>query len=132
MNLEDQVITRFYGEKIEAIKAADPKDETGYVKGMETQRKFGVFQEQINQLASKKDFDAIMKVIDEKIVSGEFEGEAQQQVYIFKALTHVQLKNLEDALKTLDEAKSIAPESGINNQIDMLKKRIEASSAPKP
>jgi len=132
MNLEDQVVTSFYGEKIEAIKAADPKDETGYVKGMETQQKFGAFQEQINQLASKKDFDAIMKVIDEKIVSGEFEGETQQQVYIFKALTYMQLKNLEDSLKTLDEAKAIAPESEISTQIDMLKKRIEASSVPKP
>jgi thioredoxin-related protein len=127
MGLEDDMISSFYGEQIDAIKAADPKDESGYVKGLESKKKFTDFQNQLNDLSSKKDFDGVMKVIDETLAANTFEGELKQQAMVFKAITFMSLKQPENALKTLDEAKAIAPDARISANIDGLKKRIEAS-----
>lgn len=128
MGLDEAIVASFYSEQINAIKAADPKDESGYIKGIESKAKFMEFQDQINELGSKQDFEAIMKKIDETLAAGTFEGELKQQAMIFKAITHMQLKKPEEALKTLDEAKAVDPESQVSKAIDGLKKRIEAST----
>lgn len=127
MQLEDGMISNFYADKIEAIKAADPKDESGYLKGIESKSKFAEFQNQINELGQKKDFEGIMKKIDETLAAGTFEGELKQQAMVFKAITFMQLQKPDDALKTLDEAKAVDPEGQVAKGIDGLKKRIEAS-----
>ena len=130
MELEDTMISTFYVDEIEAIKAADPKDESGYLKGIETKLKFEDFQSQLNDLGGKKDFKGVMKRIDETLAAGTFEGELKQQAMLFKAITHMQLKQPEDAIKTLDKAKAVVPDGPMAANIDGLKKRIEAA-APK-
>ncbi len=127
MSLEDEMVSSFYADKIEAIKAADPKDESGYLKSLEAKVKFDEFQNQLNELGSKKDFEGALKYIDETLTAGTFDGEPKQQAMIFKAITFMQLKKPEDALKTLDDAKAVAPESRVGANIDGFKKRIEAS-----
>lgn len=127
MGLSEEMVSAFYKEQIDAIKAADPKDESGYIKGIESKAKFGEFQNQINELGGKDDFAGALKLIDETLAAGTFEGELKQQAMIFKAITFMQLKKTEDALKTLDEAKAVDPESRVSKSIDGLKKRIEAS-----
>jgi thioredoxin-related protein len=127
MELDEADVTSFYSDQIAAIKAADPKDESGYMKGIESKAKFKELQDQINKLASKQNFDGIMTLIDETLAAGTYEGELKQQTMIFKAMTFMQLKKPQDALKILDEAKAIAPESDSSKGIDRLKKRIEAS-----
>ncbi len=129
LGLDDGMVSSFYADKIDAIKAADPNDESGYVKGLELKSKFMEFQKQLNAFGAKKDFEGAMKHIDETLSAGTFDAELKQQTMVFKAITSMQLKKPEDALKTLDEAKAIAPENPISANIDMLKKRIEASVA---
>jgi len=126
ISLDDELVSKFYYEQIEAIKLADPKDESGYIKGIEIKTKFVGFQKQINELASKQNFDDIMKLIDETLAAGTFEGDLKQETMIFKAITFMQLKKSEDAIKTLDEAKAINPESHVSANIDGLKKRFAA------
>lgn len=130
MQLEDKMVSNFYADEIEAIKAADPKDESGYLKGIETKLKFEDFQSQLNALGGKKDFEGVMKRIDETLAAGTFEGELKQQAMLFKAITHMQLKQPEEAIKTLDMAKAVLPDGPMAANIDDLKKRFEAA-APK-
>lgn len=130
MQLEDKMVSTFYADEIEAIKAADPKDESGYLKGIETKLKFEDFQSQLNALGGKKDFEGVMKRIDETLAAGTFEGELKQQAMLFKAITHMQLKQPEEAIKTLDMAKAVLPDGPMAANIDDLKKRFEAA-APK-
>lgn len=127
MDLEDETVSSFYADKVAAIKAADPKDESGYLKDMETKVKFTEFQNKLNELASKQDFEGVLKHIDETLAANTFEGELKQQIMIFKSMAYMQLKKPEDAIKTLDEAKAVSPESPITGYIDKLKTRIEAS-----
>ncbi|MES2980804.1 MAG: thioredoxin family protein [Verrucomicrobiota bacterium] len=127
MDLSDEIVSSFYADKVAAIKAADPKDESGYLKGLETKVKFTEFQNKLNELGGKQDFEGVVKHIDETLATNTFEGELKQQSLIFKSMAYMQLKKPEDALKTLDEAKTVSPESPISGYIDKLKTRIEAS-----
>ncbi len=127
LQIDEEMLVKFYAEEIEAIKAADPKDETGYAKAANTKKAFVEFQEKLNGLATKGDFEGVLKIIDESIATNEFEGELKQQTLIFKAITFMQLEKPQDALKSLDDAKAVAPEGEIAGHIDGLKKRIEAS-----
>jgi thioredoxin-related protein len=126
MPLDDEMVSKFYAEQIEAIKTADPKDESGYIKGVELKTKFAGFQKQINELASKQNFEGIMTLIDETLAAGTYEDDLKQETMIFKAITFMQLKKPEDAIKTLDEAKAVNPESRVSAHIDSMKKRFEA------
>lgn len=132
MDLDDEMVSSFYSEEIDAIKAADPKDESGYIKGIETKVKFVEFQNQLNEFGKKQDFDGMLKHIDETLTAGTFESEHKQQAMIFKAFALLQLEKSEDALKTLDEAKAIDPESEISTHIDGIKKRIGDSIQAQP
>ena len=126
MSLDEDMVSRFYSEEIKAIKTADPNDESGYIKGIELKTKFAGFQKQINELANKQNFDGIMTLIDETLTAGTYEGDLKQETMIFKAITFMQLKKPEDAIKTLDDAKAINPESRVSTHIDGMKKRFEA------
>ena len=130
MQLNDKIISAFYADEIKAIKTADPKDESGYLKGIETKLKFEDFQSQLNDLGGKKDFEGVMKRIDETLAAGTFEDELKQQAMLFKAITHMQLKQPEEAIKTLDKAKAVVPNGPMSATIDDLKNRFEAA-APK-
>jgi len=125
MALDEDMVSKFYSEEIKAIKTADPKDESGYIKGIELKTKFAGFQKQINDLANKQNFEGIMALIDETLIAGTYEGDLKQETMIFKAITFMQLKKPEDAIKTLVEAKAINPESRVSNRIDGMKKRFE-------
>lgn len=126
LQIGDEMVGKFYAVEIDAIKAADPKDESGFIKQAETKQKFSAFQEQLNDLGSKGDFEGVMKAIDENLAANRFDGDLKQQILIFKSITFMQLKKPEEALKCLDDAKAVAPEGQIAGQIDGLKKRIEA------
>jgi thiol-disulfide isomerase/thioredoxin len=127
IKIDEKLLAAFYGDKLDAIKAADPKDETGYVKKLESKQKFEDFMGQINALGSKKDFEGAIKIIDETLAAGTFDGELKQQTLVFKAITFMQLKKPEDAIKSLDEAKAIDPEGPMAKNIDALKTKIQAS-----
>lgn len=128
MGLADEIVASFYGDKIKAIKAADPKDESGYVKGLEEKQKFGKFQGEVNSLAQKGDFEGALKVTEDTLANAGFTGDSQQQVALFKGMILAELGKKDEALKALDEAKAIDPASEVAGHIDQLKERI--SKAP--
>jgi thioredoxin-related protein len=125
LDLGDELASTFYANELEIIKASSPE----VAKEMEEKKSLADFQNQLNQLGAKKDHEGMIKLIDEKLATGEFEGEIKQQTLIFKAMSLIQLKKPEDAVKTLDEAKAVAPASRFSPQIDSIKKRIEAEQS---
>jgi tetratricopeptide (TPR) repeat protein len=131
MGLADGLVSNFYGDKIDAIKAADPKDESGYIKGIEEKQKFAKFQNDLNELGGKEDFGGALKMTEEALASGDFQGDNQQQIMIFKGIISMQLGKLDDALKALDEAKAYAPESEISKHIDSMKDRFVKAAEEK-
>jgi thioredoxin-related protein len=126
IGLDDEMIAESYADEIAAIKAADPADESGFMKGLEAKKNFAKFQGELNALGSKKDFEGALKLTEETLADGGFQGDYLIQATMIKSMIQMQLGKKDEALKTLDEAKAIDPASRLNAQIDTIRKRLEA------
>jgi thioredoxin-related protein len=123
MELEDAVVANFYPEVADQIKAADPKDETGFAKKLEEKQKFAKWEGELQGFAQKNDMEGALAFVEKSAT--EFTGESKQKILATKAGILAQMKKFDDSLKALDEAKAAAPDSEIAAQLDGFKERIE-------
>jgi thioredoxin-related protein len=135
MTLTDGQIANFYGDISEQIKAADPKDETGFGKRSATKARLAKFEADLGGFAQKKDMDGALGVVNAALKEGGFEVQETQKMIMTKAMIYAQQKKFDEAIVALDEAKATAPGSKMNTGIDGMKKRLleekEKASAPK-
>jgi hypothetical protein len=103
---------------VDQIKAADPKDETGYGKKLAVKAKLADFQTELGGFLTKQDFAGALAFIDKAAASGDFEGESKQQVVQSKIGVFISMKKFDDAIKAVEEAKAVAPESELARRID--------------
>jgi thioredoxin-related protein len=125
MELEDAAIAGFYPDVIDQIKAADPKDETGYAKKLAAKAKFAKFETELNGFAAKQDMEGALAFVEKSVASGEFEGEVKQRMIATKAMILARMQKFDDAMKAIDDAKAAAPESEIVGQLDGFKAQVE-------
>lgn len=125
MELEDATVAAFYPDVVSQIKAADPKDETGFAKELATKEKFAAYEQELGALARKQDHEGALALVEKS--AGEFEGELKQQIVATKAMIYAQTKKFDEAIKILDEAKAIAPDSELASQFDAVKKQLQAT-----
>lgn len=125
MELEDTAVAQFYPDVVERIKAADPKDETGYAAKLAAKAQFAKFEEELNGFAAKQDSEGALAFVDKSLASGKFEGEAKQRVIATKAMILAHLQKFDDAIRILDEARAAAPDSEIAGQLDGFKSQLE-------
>ena len=135
MGLDDQVVANFYGDVIEQIKAADPKDETGFGKKAATKQRLADFQAALQELGGKNDMEGALALVDKTLKDGGFDTEQTLQMMMTRAAIYAQQGKFDDAIKEVDEAKKVAPDSPLIPGIDGFRKRLEdgkkkASEAP--
>jgi hypothetical protein len=118
MKLQDLAVARCYPDVVDQIKAADPKDETGYGKKLAVKAKLADFQTELGGFLTKQDFAGALAFIDKAAASGDFEGESKQQVVQSKIGVFISMKKFDDAIKAIEEAKAVAPESELARRID--------------
>ena len=126
MKLEDGMIASFYGNIAEQIKAADPKDETGFGKKAAAKKRMQDFQSALQELGGKKDMDGALALVDKTLKEGGFETEETLQIMMTRAMIFAQQEKLDEALKAIDEAKAFAPDSPMIAGIEGFRKRLEA------
>ncbi len=126
MGLEDAMISKFYGDVAEEIKAADPKDETGFTKKAAAKARVATFQSELQACAQKDDHVGALALVDKTLKDGGFSTEDTQQIMITRAMIFNQQKKFDEALKALDEARAFAPDSEKAAGMDGIKTRIEA------
>ncbi|NQX03036.1 thioredoxin family protein [bacterium] len=130
MGLEDAMVTNFYGDVVEQIKAADPKDETGFGKAAALKVRLAAFQEELGVLAQKQDFDGALALVDKTLKDGGLGAVETQQIMMTRAMIYAEQKKFDLALKAADEAKAVAPTSPMAGGIDEFKASIEAAKKP--
>ena len=130
MGLEEPMISNFYGDVVEQIKTADPKDETGFAKAAAVKVRLAAFQGELQGCAQKGDHDGALTLVDKILKEGGFSKDDTQQIMITRAMIFAQQKKSDEALKALDEAKAFAPDSQLATGIDGIKTRIEVSKKP--
>lgn len=124
IEIDDALIGKFYGAQVEAIKKADPKDESGFVKEIERKAKFSEFEKGLNDLASEGKFKEALEFTGKTISSGEFEGLMLQQLVFVEGMIHAQLGEMEKAIESLDKADGIVPGSPMGARIAAMKAQI--------
>ncbi len=125
MALEDAVVASFYPDVVDQIKAADPKDETGYGKKLAAKVKFAEFETELNGFAAKQDMAGALAFVEKSVASGDFEGETKQQMIATKAMILARMQKFDDAIKAIDEAKAVDPASEIAGKLDGFKGQLE-------
>ncbi|MDP4626100.1 MAG: thioredoxin family protein [Akkermansiaceae bacterium] len=124
VELEDGVITKFYGDQIAMIKASDPEDSTGYVKNIEAAEKFAVFENKLNELGNEEKFEEALVLVDDTLNSGDFDGDRKQNIMFIKAIILAELEKFDDSLAVIDDAKAISPDSEMAANLDQVKAHI--------
>ena len=126
MSLEDGLISNFYGDVAEQIKAADPKDETGFGKASAAKARLAAIQSELGVCAKKSDHAGALAVMDKALKEGGFDTEETQKMMMTRAMIFGKLKKFDEAIKAMDEAKALAPDSERAAAIDGIKVRLEA------
>lgn len=122
------------GEKEAAIvkkqqEAAAKEAEANAEQEKETaarKERMGDFDEELNKLGQAQDHEGAMKLVVKTLAENtKLTAEDKQQLCFVKAMIHTELKQLEGALKALDEAKQLAPESEMGQHVDQIKAQIK-------
>jgi thioredoxin-related protein len=129
MKLEDGMVANFYGDIADQIKAADPKDESGFGKKAAGKKRMADFQNNLQELAANQDMDGALALVDKTIKEGGFETEETLQMMMTRAVIFAQQEKFDEALKAVDDAKAFAPDSPMIPGIDGFRKRIEEGKA---
>ena len=125
MGLNDGLVSNFYGVIDKQNIAADPKDETGFAKKAADAKRLSDFQGALEALASKNDMDGALALVNKTIKEGGFGTEETQQMMMTRAVIYAQQTKFDEALKAVDEAIAVAPDSEMIPGIEGFKKRIE-------
>lgn len=129
MGLGETMVSGFYASTIDSIKKADPEDSTGYSKKMAAKEKMMKFDMELNAFGEKQDFDGALALVEKTLKEGGMQPEETQRVTMMKGLVFAEQGKFDEAIKAVDEAKKIAPESEAAAQLDDLKKQLEAMKA---
>lgn len=125
MGLNDALVEKFYGEIGKQIIAADSKDETGFAKKAADAKRMADFQSALEGYAKKNDMDGALELVNKTIKEGGFSTEETQQMMMTRAVIYAQQAKFDDALKAVDEAIAVAPDSSMIPGIQGFRKRIE-------
>ena len=125
MKLDEKAVANFYGEIADQIRAADPKDSTGFVKKAESGKRLEAFQKSLQEFGQKRDHDGALALVDKTLKEGGFDAEATVQLMMTRAAIYASTEKFDEALKAIDETKSVVSDSPLNPMIDQFRKRIE-------
>lgn len=131
MELDDKIVSSFYGDSIAEIKKADPEDSSGYIKNIELKAISAKAMDDLNEAAGKKEWATALEVADKALkVDGLNKDDTQLFMYLRGRLLG-ELKKFDEAIKALEDAKAVAPTGKMIGQIDQYTKEFqEAKSKP--
>ena len=125
MKLDEKVVANFYGDIAEQIRAADPKDETGFVKKADSGKRLEAFQKSLQEFGAKRDHDGALALVDKALKEGGFDSEATVQLMMTRSAIFASIGKFDEALKAVDEAKALVSDGPMNPMIDQFRKRLE-------
>ena len=125
MKVDEKVAANFYGDIAAQIRAADPKDETGFAKKAESGKRIEEFQNSLQEFGAKRDHEGALALVDKTLKEGGFDTESTLQIMMTRSAICASTGKFDEALKAVDEAKAFAPDSKMAPMIDQFRKRLE-------
>jgi thioredoxin-related protein len=124
MGLEDETFANSYGDVASQIKAADPKDETGFGKKLDSKAKFEAFGEKLKGFSASQDAAGALALVEETLKSDGFETEQLQQISGIKIQIFASQQKFDEALKAVEDTQKIDPSSEMSKQIEGFKAKL--------
>ena len=124
LNIAESQVAEFYGDVVEQIKAADPEDASGYLKGIEQKKRMADFGNKLNEFARKKDMEGALKFVDDSMAAEDLDPEMTQRMLMTKAMIYTQMKNFEESLAHIDKALAANPDSENKAGIERMRKQV--------
>ena len=122
-------ISSFHQKEIDAIKAADPADSTGFIKGIEDRTSLEELLVSMTMLAQNEDWDGAQKLIETFSAQENLTPTTKQEALGYKASILFKLKKNEETLATLTEAIAIDPSSQKSSSLKAFKAHVEKQQA---
>lgn len=130
--LAEETVLPFYRAEVDSIVALDARDEAGlkskyearlaeFAEAVEGRKLESIAQE----FGMKNDFTGMRTAIETFIAEHQGKPGLLQKAEMIRALTFAQEKNFDEAIRLLDEAVKLKPESELVAQIDGIKKQLE-------
>jgi thioredoxin-related protein len=129
MELNDKMVSNFYGDSIAEIKKADPEDSSGYIRKTELKVISAKAMEDLNEAAGGKEWATALEVADKTL---KVEGLSKEDTQLFTYLRGRvlgELKKFDEAIKALEDAKAVLPTSEMIEQIDQCTKEFQEAKA---
>jgi thioredoxin-related protein len=127
MGLDDGLLSAFYGDVIQEIKEADPNDDTGMAKAQAMRARLNALQAELDVRIKNGDFEGGVALLDKAIKTDDYPPEMIQQIMVVRATILAQQQKFDEAFKSLDEAKALAPGSRVAADIDQVKTQLESA-----
>lgn len=131
MELDEAQVEAFYAKEVEQIKAADPQDASGYIKGMELKKQLTKFHKDFSALARKKDMEGALKLVDDTIAKLDLEGAQTQRMLMTKAMILSNIGREDDALAQIEKALAANPQGEHSEAIGRVREKIQQTKAKK-
>lgn len=125
MKLDPKVVANFYGDIADQIRAADPKDESGFAKKANAGKRLEEFQKSLQECGAKRDHEGALALVDKTLKEGGLDTDSTLQIMMTRAAILASTGKFDDALKAVDAAKAFAPDSPMAPMIEQFRKRIE-------
>ena len=132
LGMDSPMLLSNYPEVADAIKQADPADETGYAKKEAAEKAFAEFMAKLGECRSKGDLDAAMKVVEDTLAAGVLQGEYRQQVYGHQAGTLASSGKKDEAIVVLQKAVKESPDGPRTKELEDFIKILELEKAGLP
>lgn len=123
MGLSDSSVSGFYGDVVEQIKAADPKDETGFVKEIQDKEKYAAFEQELGQLMQGGDSEGAIALVEKTAKESGLTGDLQQKVLGIKGIILLREGKTEEAVAAIDAALEVAPDGEVAPQLKSMKEQ---------
>jgi thiol-disulfide isomerase/thioredoxin len=131
LDLPKDITRSSYPDVAEAIRAADPSDETGFASKRAGEARFAEFMADLGALRSKQDLDGVDKLIEEALEDPLIQGEERQQVYGHHAGTLASAGHFDKAITVLEKAVKEDPDGPRTKELQDFIKILETEKAKK-
>lgn len=136
LGLDDDMLRQSYGTQLDEIKTADPGDETGFAKKMESSRLVSEFNTKLGEFRQKGDQDGAMAFMDELLAKKDLPLALVQHIHGHKAGSLMYAQKPAEAAKVLEAGIAAGPDTDIGKELKgflvLVNKQLDKAAAAAP
>lgn len=125
LELPETYLIEFYTDTIAEIDRNDPEQTLPLLQSLKAAKQFFEWEQRVDFLIEEEKMDEALKLAERGTGEKSFDAEKRQQFHFFKTVVHMEAGRYDEALKSLEECRQLAPESETARSLDILKSHLK-------